>query len=138
MVIHKQNTFISLKSQLCIPSAENNFLPVASAPADGTQYAAANSNIVQEKWDYILNLQTYKLPIFILFLYEAGSWENSKSRAGGMFFMARKNGSTVEVKLKGIGSQSFAQEAKVMALFEGILFTVDIFALVTKLLDIVP
>ena len=36
---------ISIKSQLCIPSVENNFPPVASAPAEGTQYAAANFNL---------------------------------------------------------------------------------------------
>ena len=54
------------------------------------------------------------------------------------FFTARKNVSTVEVKLKGIGSQSFAEEAKVMALLKGILFAVDVFTLITKLLDIVP
>jgi len=33
---------ISIKSELCIPSAENNFPPVASALAEETQYAAAN------------------------------------------------------------------------------------------------
>ena len=37
--------FLSIKSQLYIPSAENNFPPVASAPAEGTQYAAANFNL---------------------------------------------------------------------------------------------
>ena len=35
----------SIKSQLCIPSTENNFPPVAYAPAEGTQYAAANFNL---------------------------------------------------------------------------------------------
>ena len=34
---------ISIKSQLCIPSAENNFPPVASAEV--TQYTAANFNL---------------------------------------------------------------------------------------------
>ena len=55
----------------------------------------------------------------------------SKSRGEGMVFVVRKNVSTVEVKLKG-------KEAKVMTLFEGILFAVDIFNLVAKLLDSVP
>ena len=52
MVINAQDTnyhpsgrVISIKSQLYIPSAENNFPPVASAPAEGTQYAAANFNL---------------------------------------------------------------------------------------------
>ena len=36
---------ISIKSQFCIPSAENNFPPVASALAEGTQYAAVNFNL---------------------------------------------------------------------------------------------
>ena len=44
--------------------------------------------IVQEKWDYILNLHTYILPI----LHSLWSWimRKSKSRAGGMVFTARK------------------------------------------------
>ena len=36
---------IKSQSQLCIPSAENNFPPVAYAPAEGTYYAAANFNL---------------------------------------------------------------------------------------------
>ena len=53
---------------------------------------------------YILNLHTYILPI----LHSLWSWtmRKSKSRAEEMIFTARKNVSTVEVKLKGIGSQS--------------------------------
>ena len=55
---------------------------------------------------YILNLHTYILPI----LHSLWSWtmRKSKSRAEEMIFTARKNVSTVEVKLKGIESQSFA------------------------------
>ena len=34
-----------MKSQLCIPSAKNNFPPTASAPVEGTQYASANFNL---------------------------------------------------------------------------------------------
>ena len=62
-------------------------------------------NIVHEKWDYILNLYAYILPI----LHYLWSWiiRESNSRAGGMVFVERNNLSTVEVNLKGIGSQSF-------------------------------
>ena len=42
---HPSGRVISIKSQLYIPSPENNFPPVASAPAVGTQYAAANFNL---------------------------------------------------------------------------------------------
>ena len=52
MVINTQDTnyhpsgrVISIKSQLYIHSAKNNFPPVASALAEGTQYAAANFNL---------------------------------------------------------------------------------------------
>ena len=42
---HPSDGVISIKSQLCIPSAKNNFPPVVSAPAEGTQFAAANFNL---------------------------------------------------------------------------------------------
>ena len=42
---HPSGRVISIKSHLYIASAENNFPPVASAPAEGTQYAAANFNL---------------------------------------------------------------------------------------------
>ena len=42
---YPSGTVISIKSELCIPCAENNFPPVGSAPAKGTQYAAANFNL---------------------------------------------------------------------------------------------
>ena len=42
---HPSGRVIIIKSKLYIPSAENNFPPVASASAEGTQYAAANFNL---------------------------------------------------------------------------------------------
>ena len=45
---HPSGRVFSIKSQLYIPSPENNFPPVASAPAEATQYAAANFNLSSE------------------------------------------------------------------------------------------
>ena len=62
--------------------------------------------IVQEKLDYILNLHTF---IYILsyILYEAGSLENQNQELEE-WFLRRGKCIHLEVKLKGIGSQSFA------------------------------